>query len=93
MGLPRAWLDVARLSGPQLFLEIWRALDRPELIENEGRLRMTMPRFRRYQRYQRNRYVQALAAEGHKWEEIRDLVERDLGERISRRHVVRLMKR
>lgn len=92
IGLSRVWMDVARVVGPRLFLEIWRLLDRDELIEQEGRLRLTIPRFRQYQRYQRNRYIQALAHEGHDASAIRDKVTRELGEEISVKHVSRLMK-
>ena len=92
MGLPKVWMDAVRLLGPAKFLELWRLLDRPELIESEGRLRMTMPRFRQFLRFQRNRYIQALAHDGHGAQEIQARVHDELGERISVRHVQRLMK-
>jgi len=92
MGLPRFWLDVAAGLGTARFLELWRMLDRPELIEQEGRLRITIPRFGLYLRYQRNRYIQELAREGRSAREIQGILKRELGERISKVHVWRLMR-
>jgi predicted phage tail protein len=90
--LSRPWLEVAACIGPRRFLEVWRLLDREELIEQEGRLRLSIPRFRQYLRYQRNRYIQALAADGHSAPEIAARLKRQLGERISIKHISRLMK-
>ena len=92
VGLSRVWLDVAQLGGPSRFLEVWRKLDREELIEQEGRLRLTIPRFRLYLRYQRNRYIEELTRAGYGATEIRERVQTELGETISLAHVWRLMR-
>lgn len=92
MGLPRVWIDAVDLLGAGRLIELWRHLDRNADVEHEGRLRMTMPAFSRYRRFQRNRYIQALEAEGCSPDEIQERVARELGERISIRHIKRLRR-
>ena len=66
IGLPRAWLIVAETVGVDAWLEVWRRLSAAEfntwVRRDTGGTRMPMLRsYDAYLRYQRNRYIQALA--------------------------------
>lgn len=98
IGLPRMWLILAETVGFDAFLEVWRRLT----IEGEdsGYARETggvkMPSLRSYDaylRYQRNRYIDALAARGLKPAEVRRAVARNLSEPLDEKHVFKLMNR
>jgi hypothetical protein len=51
-----------------------------------------LPRLQAYRRYQRNRFVEALATAGWTQPEIREKVKAELGEELSQRHMRRLMQ-
>lgn len=93
MGLPRVWLRVAEAIGIDAFLTTWRILDAdPSTWHNETILRIRLRPYRSYLRYQRNRYIEALTAQGLKPEEIQRRLQRQLGESVSHRHITRLGK-
>jgi hypothetical protein len=93
MGLPRVWLRVAEAIGIDAFLATWRILDAdPSTWHNETILRVRLRPYRSYLRYQRNRYIEALTAQGLKPEEIQRRLQRQLGESVSHRHITRLGK-
>lgn len=93
MGLPRVWLRVAEAIGTDAFLATWRILDAdPSAWHNETILRIRLRPYRSYLRYQRNRYIEALTAQGLKPDEIQRRLQRQLGETVSHRHITRLGK-
>lgn len=93
MGLSRVMLQVAHAIGFDNFMEMWRILDgTPELlIESESGISVRLQRMSAYRRYQRNRFVEAMAAMGSSQPEIRWAVKKKLGEDMSARHIRRLM--
>ncbi|MFZ4285586.1 hypothetical protein [Variovorax sp. HJSM1_2] len=93
MGLSRVVLAVAEELGFEAFMRVWRVLDSaPELLSDNGyTLIVRMPRLRAYQRFQRNRLVETMAAMGYSQREVQKKVSEQLGEKISDRHTRRLM--
>lgn len=92
MGLPRVWLDVAEEIGVDAFLATWRILDaEPSMRHKEGFLQIRLKLYRSFLRYQRNRYIEALAARGMKPAEIQRELSRQLCESVSIRHISRLV--
>lgn len=96
IGLPRMWLRVAETIGFDMFLEVWRRLT--DDAEETGYLRDTggvkMPGLRSYDaylRYQRNRYIETLAARGLRPAEVRRAVSRNLREPLNEKHVFKIM--
>lgn len=94
VGLPRLWLSMAERVGFDAFLDVWRMLSADRSRErDEGGLRMPKLRdFDSYLRYQRNRYIEALARQGMEPADIRKMVERNLGEHLDDSHVERLVR-
>lgn len=95
MGLPERWIDVARTIGFDAFLAAWFVLDRDNLgLPSESRepLRVWIPKTSCYFRYQRNRYIEALADARLGTEEIRARVQRDLGQRLDVRTIYRVIR-
>lgn len=93
MGLSSVMLLVAAEIGFDNFMAMWQILDRaPEVLtDNESAIMLRLPRLQAYRRYQRNRFVEALAAAGWTQPEIREKVKAELGENLSQRHTRRLM--
>lgn len=84
IGIGGPWLRLARRVGFDVFLEIWRAICEDEGTRHDGGRRMPKLReFRAYQRFQRNEYIRGLAAASVEPKEIRRLVEKNAGERLS----------
>lgn len=93
MGLPRVWMLVAEAIGADAFLATWRILDSdPSSWHNETILRVRLRPYRSYLRYQRNRFIEMLAAQGLKPDEIKRRLRLQLGEDVSDRHILRLTK-
>ena len=93
MGLSSVMLQVAAQIGFDNFMAMWQILDgAPEaLTDSESAIHLRLPRLQAYRRYQRNRFVEALAAAGWTQPEIRKKVKAELGEDLSQRHTRRLM--
>lgn len=93
IGVGGPWLRLARRVGFDVFLEIWRAISEDEGARHDGARRMPKLReFSAYLRFQRNQYVRSLAAAGMNPQQVRKLVEKNLGERLSIPHIQGLMK-
>ena len=91
IGLKRVWLDVAEEIGVDSFLAMWRILDSDESSRHkEGFLQIHLKLYRSFLRYQRNRYIEALSAQGYKPIEIQHCLSRQLREPVSLRHISRL---
>lgn len=94
IGLPKVWLAVAERVGFDAWMDVWRLLDAEEqLQEGEGTLRMRLRRYGAYLRYQRNRYIQALALQGVPAAQVRRMLAKNLGEHLTESHVERLMRK
>lgn len=93
MGVSRVMLQVAHAIGFDNFMVMWRILDgaHETYTDNESGILLRMQRLAAYQRYQRNRFIEALAAMGMTNDEIQRAVLRELGEKVSDRHTRRLM--
>jgi len=93
MGLSRVMLQVAHAIGFDNFMAMWRILDGAyeTLTDNESGIAVRLPRLAAYKRYQRNRFIEAMAAMGKTQPEISRSVHRELGEKVSDRHIWRLM--
>ena len=87
-------MAVAERIGVDAWRDVWRMLSADRAREREeGGLRMPKLRdFDAYLRFQRNRYIEALAQRGEEPAAIRKLVERNLGERLDESHVERLVR-
>ncbi|MBI3140988.1 MAG: hypothetical protein HYZ19_03890 [Rhodocyclales bacterium] len=92
MGLQRVWIDVAEAIGIDAFLTMWRVLDAdPMSWHNDTILRLRLRPYHSYLRFQRNRYIEALAAQGLRPDEIQVRLQRQLCESVSVRHIQRLV--
>ncbi len=99
MGVSDAWLRIAEAIGPENFLVMWRMADSEPVFRvtggaiERGYLQMRLRPFKAWMRYQRNRFIETLAAERKTPTEIQEAVEQQLRERISRRHIRTLSRR
>lgn len=96
MGLPAIWIDVAKAIGYEPFLTLWRLLDaeysRRTRQESHSMIVLELRRYRSFQRYQRNRFIEAMAPLLTD-QEIQQRVADELGEDLSIRHIVRILDR
>lgn len=93
IGLPKVWMAIAERVGFDAWMDIWRLLDAEEAWhEGEGTLRMRLRRYTAYQRYQRNRYIEALARQGVTPAAARKLLAKNLREFLTEKHVGKLMR-
>lgn len=95
IGLRPVWLAVAKLIGVDNFLPAWQLLDQDpaHTLDSPSQLRMTLPTFRQYRRFQRNVLVRQLLDAGLTPEEVVDRVEKCLREKLTKKHVARLGRR
>ena len=98
MGLPAFWIRVAKALGHEKFLIFWRMADTAAEFneirrsENESMIELQLRRFSSYRRYQRNRYIETLAAKGLPNAVIQQTIKQQLGEELDRSHIRRLAK-
>lgn len=95
MGLPRVFLDIAQAIGYDNFLTMWKILDADydRRDNTDGRMiEIELRRFRSFRRYQRNRFIEALAP-FMGCDAIRTKVLAELGEDLTLRHVRKLVKK
>lgn len=99
MGLPAIWIRVAEAIGYDNFLQLWRILDTAAELreirrsENESMIEVQLRRYTSFQRYQRNRWIETLAANGLPNAVIQRAVKQRLGEKLDRSHIRKLAKR
>jgi hypothetical protein len=92
MGIAAPWLRVADAIGVDAFLAVWRILDQESSFRSDqGDIVPRLRAYRSYLRYQRNRYIELLTSSGWTPQAIRDAVHLNLCERISLRHIYRVM--
>lgn len=99
MGLPAIWIRIAEAIGYDNFLQMWRILETAAELreirrsENESMIEVQLRRYTSFQRYQRNRWIETLAANGLPNAVIQQAVKQRLGEKLDRSHIRRLAKR
>lgn len=93
LGVQAVWIRVAEVIGVDAFLATWRVLDAEGARNDDQVINPTLISYRQYLRYQRNRYIQTLDAQGLKRAQIRDRVAADLGERLYPTHIYRIARR
>lgn len=93
MGLSRVMLQIAQTIGFDNFMAMWEILDGSyeAMADNDSGIYIRLQRLSAYKRFQRNRFIEAMAAMGMSQPEISRSVTRDLGEKVSNRHIWRLM--
>lgn len=90
MGMHPRWLHIAEAIGLDAFLLVWRLLDENPPNIPGSKVCVSMPRFTRYLRYQRNRFIEALVVEGIRTADIRRRLKSELGVNVSLRHIDRV---
>lgn len=99
MGLADYWLQVADYLGFDAFLGMWRILDAnrnsiPASNRSGGNsMAPTLRTYSNYLRFQKNRFVETLAAQGVEPKEIQKRVASQLCETISLVHIRRLTQK
>lgn len=99
MGLPDYWLQVAEYLGVDAFLGMWRILDAnrdsipASKCSGANSMAPTLRTYSNYLRFQKNRFVETLAAQGVEPREIQKRVETQLCETISIVHIRRLTQK
>lgn len=94
IGLPAAWLRLAERIGFDTWLDVWRTISEDEALRHDGGQRM--PKLRAYDaylRFQRNRYIEALAQAGMGDQQIQAALRRNLKEDLDVSHINRLSKK
>lgn len=92
MGLLPAIMRIAEALGFEAFDRLWRIVDSdPAFWSENGSLELRLRPYRSYLRYQRDRFIASLAAERKTPAEIQLQVRKVLGERISVRHICRIV--
>lgn len=95
MGLSRVMLQIAHAIGVDHFMAMWQILDSSyeAMMDNDSGIYIRLQRLSAYRRYQRNRFIEAMAAMGKSQPEISRMVKRELGESMTDRHIFRLMSK
>lgn len=95
MGLPAVWMRIADAIGVDAFLAMWLILDAEpsfqQLAAGEP-IRITLRRYSSWLRFQRNTYIEAMAATGAGPLEIQRRLKVDLREDLSLGHISRIVR-
>lgn len=88
MGLQKQWLDVAEKIGVDNLLIVWRTLDSDfSCHADDGRLLIPLRKYKTYERFQRNRYIESLSAMGLNARQIQQRLAGELREKLSIRNI------
>lgn len=96
MGMPDVWQRVAEEIGFDAFLRMWMILDGEPAFQHAAAgepIRITLRRFSSWLRFQRNRLIESLAAEGLTAHEIHGRLRAQLCESVSIGHIKRIARR
>lgn len=95
IGVLPEWVRAAEEIGVDAVLTIWRIMDAsPSALAHGGAsLRVSLPLYRTFLRYQRNRYIETLRDDGLSPHQIRARLQRQFGERLSLSHIRRICAR
>lgn len=92
MGIRQYWIRIALVIGFDNFLAMWRVLDSdPSLLNESELIEVSLRPYRSYLRFQRNRYIETLTKMGLTAAEIRMRIDQELCEKLSDRHITRIM--
>lgn len=91
IGLQPCWRRIAALIGCDLWDKVWRLLDEDATRGNDGAMYIPLRSYRSYLRYQRNQLVRTLYAGGMRINDVQDEVHKAVGERLSRKHLYRII--
>jgi len=91
MGLGAFWRGLAEQIGYDDFMLVWASLSEQATDGDDGH-RVYIPRFDSYLRFQRNRYIVALASSGSKPREIKHRVQEDLNENVHEMHISKVIR-
>lgn len=72
LNLPRVWKEIAKATGPDLFIKIWRIVSTPELQHKENNI--YVPSINKYYDYQRLQITRTLVAQNKSYDEIKTLL-------------------
>lgn len=94
MGISKTWLNVAEEVGISTFLKVWQVLDQQaeQGAEINSSIRVTVPQFDKYVRYQRNQVIRTMAREEKSSVDIQKHLRRKLNIDIHIRTIQRIMK-
>ena len=84
MGVGSDWVRVAEIIGVEAFLGLWSLLGR------DYSYRIRVPTYSRFRKFQRNKRIKELAANGHQPTSIQHLIIGEFREKISIRHIDRI---
>ncbi len=93
MGMHQRWLLLAEKIGLDAFLTFWNVMDENPTNMPGTTVYVSMPRRTRLLRYQRNRFIQELVAQGLGAEDIRHRIKKELCEDVSVRHIDRISEK
>ena len=95
MGVSQTWLKVASVIGVSSFLEMWKLLDcqYDQGVECASSIRVTVPRYDRFVRFQRNQVIAELAKSGKVPHEIQEYLKKQMSIDFSIRSIQRIMRR
>lgn len=95
IGLGKKWLMIAEEVGFDAFMAMWRILDSDEFEEagaSSERIRIWVPAFKRYLKFQRNRFILFRASQDDcSADDLRKEIKEQLGESLSVAHIKRIM--
>jgi len=93
MGMHPRWIRIAEEIGIDAFLAVWRLLDENPPNMPGSTVYVSMPRFTRFLRYQRNRFIEAMVVAGAGSTDIKKRLKAELCEEVSVRHIDRISKK
>lgn len=94
IGIPAVWMRIAERVGFDAWLDIWRMISSDDSVRHDGGARLPKLRYySAYSRFQRNRYIQALDAQGVPPQLIQEAVYRNLGEELDITNITRISRR
>lgn len=94
IGIPAVWLRIAERVGFDAWLDIWRMLSDDDSVRHDGGARLPKLRcYSAYSRYQRNRYIKALAEQGMPAPEIQRALRKNLCEQLDITNITRISRR
>jgi len=92
MGIGGIWIDVAKMVGVENFVQMWRHLDSSDRgVEHNGQIRISVPKFSTFMKYQRNQFIRTLDAEGKSSRAIQEALEKEHSINIHLRTIERVI--
>jgi len=95
LGLADHWLKIADLVGFDHFMTMWMILDEPNVYASSRerkRRRIHVPQYSKFMRFCREKIIIDLSNKGKKPHLIHKILLKDMRERVSVRHIERIIK-